>query len=124
MKARTHLFKQSLAVYIALMCIVCLPCLAFAIQPIGAIGEPLPEQHAFLSNETLVRVVPTHIQVVNRHTNEIIDEFGERLPYPTHVSDVFISPTAEHLAILNYSIDLRITTINIWDVNALSLIHI
>ncbi len=118
MKVCTNLFKQSLQFHIALMCIVYLPCFAFSLEPIGAIGQPLPEQHAFLSNETILRVVPTHIQVVNPHTNEIIDEFGERLPYPTHVSDVFISPTAEHLAILNYSIDLRITTINIWDVNA------
>ena len=118
MKTRTNLFKQSLQFHIALMCIVYLPCLAFSLEPIGAIGQPLPQQNAFLSNETVLRVVPTHIQVVNPHTNEIIDEFGERLPYPTHVSDVFISPTAEHLAILNYSIDLRITTINIWDVNA------
>ena len=118
MKARTTLLRRSLHVSIALMNIVCLPCLAFAIQPIGSIGAPIPEQHAFLSNERLVRVVPTHIQILNPYTNEIIDEFGERLLYPTHVSDVFISPTAEHLAILNYSIDSRITTINIWDVNA------
>ena len=118
MKARTNLFRRSLQVYIALTNIVCLPCLAFAIQPIGTIGQPIPEQHAFLSNETILRVVPTHIQIVNPYTNEIIDEFGERLPYPTHVSDVFISPAAEHLAILNYSINSRITTINIWEVNA------
>ena len=118
MKARTTLLRRSLHVSIALMNIVCLPCLAFAIQPIGSIGAPIPEQHAFLSNERLVRVVPTHIQILNPYTNEIIDEFGERRLYPTHVSDVFISPTAEHLAILNYSIDSRITTINIWDVNA------
>ena len=118
MKARTTLLRRSLHVSIALMNIVCLPCLAFAIQPIGSIGAPIPEQHAFLFNERLVRVVPTHIQILNPYTNEIIDEFGERLLYPTHVSDVFISPTAEHLAILNYSIDSRITTINIWDVKA------
>ena len=118
MKVHINLFRQSLQVYIVLMSFIYFPCLAFSLEPIGAIGQPLPEQHAFLSNEILLRVVPTHIQVVNRHTNEIIDEFGERLLYPTHVSDVFISPTAEHLAILNYSINSRITTINIWDVNA------
>ena len=118
MKTRANLFKQSLQFYIALMSIIYFPCLAFSLEPIGTIGQPLPEQHAFLSNETILRVVPTHIQVVNPHTNEIIDEFGERIHCTTHVSDVFISPTVEHLAILNYSIDSRITTVNIWDVNA------
>ena len=118
MKVRITLFRGSLRFSIALMSFIYFPCLAFSLQPIGTIGEPIPEQHAFLSNETLLRVVPTHIQILNPYTNEIIAEFGERLPYPTHVSDVFISPTAEHLAILNYSIDSRRTTINIWDVNA------
>ena len=118
MKKRINRSRRNVRFHIALLSLIYLPCLAFGIQPIATIGQPLPEQHAFLSNETILRVVPTHIQVVNPHTNEIIDEFGERLPYPTHVSDVFISPTAEHLAILNYSIDSRITTLNIWDVNA------
>ena len=118
MKVRITLFRASLRFSIALMSFIYFPCLAFSLQPIGTIGEPIPEQHAFLSNETILRVVPTHIQIVNPYTNEIIAEFGERLPYPTHVSDVFISPTAEHLTILNFSIDSRRTTINIWDVKA------
>ena len=118
MKTLSALLRRSLQVHIALISLVYLSCIAFAIEPIGTIGQPLPEQHAFLSNETLLRVVPTHIQVVNPHTDEIIDEFGERIHKRTHVSNVVISPTAEHLAILNSSIDSRTTTVNIWDTNA------
>ena len=103
-----------LLLLITLIGIFCLPCLAFAIEPIGTIGKLPPEDHAFLSNETFLRVVPTHIQVVDLHTNAVIDEFGERTDY----SDVVFSPTATHLAILNHSGDPRTTTITIWDVNA------
>ena len=118
MKARTNLFRRSLQFHIALMSLIYLPCLAFGIQPIATIGQPLPQQHVFLSNETILRVVPTHIQIVNPYTNEVIDEFGERINSITHVSHVSISPTLEHLAILNASGDSRTTTVNIWDVNA------
>ena len=79
MKARTNLFRRSLQFHIVLMSLIYLPCLAFGIQPIATIGQPLPQQHAFLSNETILRVVPTHIQIVNPYTNEVIDEFGERI---------------------------------------------
>ena len=118
MKTLSTLLRRNSQVLIALMSLVYFPSLAFALEPIGTIGQPLPEQHAFLSNETLLRVVPTHIQVINPHTNEIIDEFGERIHEQTYVSDVVLSPTAEHLAILNYAIDSVTTNINIWDVNA------
>ncbi len=88
---------------------------AFAIEPIGTIGQPLPEQHAFLSNDTILRVVPTHIQVVDLSTGTVIDEFGERT---TDASKVVLSPTATHLAILNYTVGSKVTTVHIWDVNA------
>ena len=115
MKMLTNFLGRSLQVaYITLIGIFCLPCLAFAIEPIGTIGQPLPEQHTFLSNDTILRVVPTHIQVVDLPTGTVIDEFGERTDY----SDVVLSPTASHLAILNHSGDPRATTVNIWDVNA------
>ena len=115
MKRLTNCLGRSLQVsYITLIGIFCLPCLAFGIEPIGTIGQPLPEQHAFLSNDTILRVVPTHIQVVDVPTGTVIDEFGERTRY----SDVVLSPTATHLAILNHSGDPRTTTVNIWDVNA------
>ena len=108
------LCRNSRIPYIALIGILCLPCLAFAIEPIGTIGQPLPEQHAFLANDTILRVVPTHIQVVDLSAGAVVDEFGER----TYYSDVVFSPTASHLAILNYAVDAKVTTLHIWDVNA------
>ena len=118
MKTLSTLLRQSSQVLIALMSLVYFPCLVFALESIGTIGQPYPEQHAFLPDGNILRIVPTHIQVVNPYTNEVIDEFGERIYKPTHVSHVVISPTAEHLAILNASVDPKITTVNIWDVNA------
>ena len=120
MKMLTNLLGRSLQVsYITFIGVFCLPYLAFAIEPIGTIGEPRPEQHAFRSDETILRAVPTHIQVVDAHTSAVVDEFGERTDY----SDVVFSPTASHLAILNHSVKsrattARATTVNIWDVNA------
>lgn len=115
MKMLTNLLERSLQVsYITLIGIFSLSCLAFAIEPIGTIGQPLPEQHAFLSDDTILRVVPTHIQVVDLPTGAVIDEFGERTEY----SEVVFSPTASHLAILNYAVDAKVTTVHIWDVNA------
>ena len=106
--------RNSRISYIAVISIFCFPCLVFAIEPIGTIGQPFPEQHAFLSNEAIVRVVPTHIQIIDRDTGTVIGEFGER----TYFSDVIFSPTASHLAILNHSGDPSTTTIKIWNVNA------
>ena len=82
-------------IHITIIGIFCFSHTAFALEPTGTIGQPISEQHVFLSNETILRVVPTHIQVVNPHTNEVIDEFGERIHKSTHVSHVIISPTAE-----------------------------
>ncbi len=113
MKTLTNPLAQKLRVYITIICVICISCSAFAIEPIGTIGQPLPEQHAFLSNDTILRVVPTHIQVVDLPTGAVIDEFGERTDY----SDVIFSLTASHLAILNHVGDPRATTVNIWDVN-------
>ena len=99
---------------ILLITFLCIPCTAFAIEPIGTIGQPLPVAHAFLSNEALLRAVPTHIQIVHLRTGEINDEFGKR----SDSSDVVFSPTAAHVAILDYLIDSKMTVITIWDVNA------
>ena len=74
--------------YMALIGMFCFPCLVFGVEPMGTIGQPPPGDHAFLSNETFLRTVPTHIQVVDVHTNAVIDEFGERTEY----SDVVFSP--------------------------------
>ena len=115
MKTFTNPFAQKLQIYIAVIGFSCISNFAFAIEPIGTIGQPRPEQHAFLSDEVILRVVRTHIQVVDTHTGSVVDAFGERTSY----SDVVFSPTATHLAILNYSAtEPRTTTINIWDVNA------
>lgn len=93
---------------------MCISCSAFAIEPIGTIGQPVPEHHAFLPDGNILRAVPSHIQVIDTDTGAVIDEFGKR----TYISDVVFSPTTEHLAILNYASDSRITHINIWDVEA------
>ncbi len=115
MKMLNTLLRRSLQVHIALISLVYFPCFVLAIEPIGTIGQPRPEQHVFLSDEVILRVVRIHIQVVDTHTGAVVDAFGERTRY----SDVVFSPTASHLAILNYSsTEPRTTTINIWDVNA------
>jgi WD40 repeat protein len=118
MKTPTILFKQNLLAFLFLISIVCIPCTTFGIEPIGTIGQPIPEQHAFLNNETILRVVPTHIQVVDTNTGEVLDEFGKR----TNRNPVVFSPSASHLAIMNYSTDTKTTSVNIWDANAGQLI--
>ena len=112
MKTRVTLSRRSLQVYIALISSIYISYVALAIEPIGTIGQPLPEQHAFLPDGNILRAVLSHIQIIEADTGAVIDEFGER----TYISDVVFSPTAEHLAILNYSPDSKITDINIWDV--------
>ena len=114
MKTRITLVRRSLQVYIVLISIICTPHVALAIEPIGTIGQPFPEHHAFLPDGNILRAVLSHIQIIEADTGAVIDEFGER----TYISDVVFSPTAEHLAILNYASDSRITTLNIWDVEA------
>ena len=111
MKTRITLVRRSLQVYIALISIICTPHVVLAIEPIGTIGQPFPEHHAFLPHGNILRAVLSHIQIIDADTGAIIDEFGER----AYVSDVVFSPTAEHLAILNFSPDSKITTLNIWD---------
>ena len=115
MKRLSSLLGQNLRIsYIALIGTFCFPCLVFGVQPIGTIGKPPPEYHAFLSNETFLRVVTAHIQVVDLHTNAVIDEFGDRTEY----SDVVLSPTVTHIALLNHAATKpRATTITIWDIS-------
>ena len=47
-----HLSKQSLQVYIAVISVICISRCAFAMEPIGTIGQPLPEYNAFLPDIT------------------------------------------------------------------------
>ncbi len=114
MKTLTPLLRQKLQVFLIFIGIAVIPCVAFGLEPIATIGQPVPEAHVFLTNDTFLRVVPTHLQVVDIDMKEVIAEFGER----TYLSDVVFNPTGSHVAILNYSTDTEKTTVNIWDVNA------
>ena len=97
---------------ILFLTILCMPCVVFALEPIGTIGQPRPKDHAFLPNGFILRA-NTRVQIVHPDTGAVIDEFGER----EGISDVVFSPTAEHLAILDYIPDSKTTTVTIWDVN-------
>ncbi len=114
MKTRITLSKRSLQVYMTVIAVMCISRSVFGMEPIGTIGQPLPEQHAFLNNKTILRVVPTHIQIIDRETGVVTDEFAEREYY----SDVVFSPNASHLAILTDADNPKETIVNIWDVNA------
>ncbi len=120
MKTFTSFLRQNWHVYIVLICLVCMPCVAFGIEPIATLGQLPPEKHAFLTNQTILRTpyFGTNIQIVDRETGEIIDEFG------THPkgSYVVFSPNATHLAILSDSTQPKTTTVNIWDVEAREVI--
>ena len=100
-------------VSILFLTILCLPCVVLALEPVATIGQPWPNDHAFLPNGFILRAVNTHIQVVHPDTGEVVDEFGKQ----ERISDVIFSPTAEHLAILDYTSNSGPTTITIWDVN-------
>ncbi|MYI93846.1 T9SS type A sorting domain-containing protein [Candidatus Poribacteria bacterium] len=97
-------------VYVVLIGIVCVPGIALALEPIATIGQPLPIQHSFLDNNTILRVVPTHIQVVDANTGDVMDEFGNL----AYCSDVVFSPNAPYLAIQSSN---RPNFVEIWDVN-------
>ena len=113
MKTSTNLLRRNLKIYIAIISIICTPYVVFGIEPIGTIGQPLPEQHAFLSNDKIIRVVPTHIQVVDSISGRVIDEFGTL----SSTAYVVFSPTGSHLAIRSYSSDSDGYYVSIWDVN-------
>ena len=113
MKIFMPLLRRNVRVFITLICFVCLPHIAFAIEPIATIGQPVPQQHAYFDNGTIVRVVPTHIQIVDVNTDDVVDEFGSL----TYDSEVVISPNAAHLAILNDIFNSPKTNVEIWDTN-------
>ena len=113
MKTRITLLKRSLHVYMIIISVMRISCSVFAMEPIGTIGQPFPEQHAFLSNEAIVRVTPARIQIIDTNTGALIDEFAER----EYFSDVVLSPDASHLAICTHAHDGKRTTVSIWDVN-------
>lgn len=114
MKTHITLSKRSFQVYITVITVICISCSAFAMEPIGTIGQPFPEQHAFLSNEAIVRVTPARIQIIDTNTGAIIDEFAER----EYFSDVVLSPDASHLAVLTHAHDGKSAIVSIYDVKA------
>ena len=114
MKTDITLSKRSFQVYMTVISVICISRSVFGMEPIATIGQPFPEQHAFLSNDAIVRVTPTRIQIIGANTGAVIDEFAER----EYFSDVVLSPDASHLAILTHAHDGKRTTVCIWDVNA------
>ena len=118
MKTLIYLLRQSLKAHITLICFFCMPYIAFAIEPIATIGQPRPLQHAFLNNGTILRVVPSHIQVVDANTGEVIDRFGNK----DYFSKVVFSPDGTHLAIFNSFGYPQKTKVQIWNINALERI--
>ena len=98
--------------FVQLCSIVWIPCVALAIEPVGTIGQPYSEKHAFLSDGTILRVGWTHLQIIHPETGAVIDEFGEG----SDISEVVLSPTATHLAILRPDVDTKTTRVAIWDV--------
>ena len=107
-------FKRFIGVYIALIGILYIPQAIYAIEPIATIGQPTPIQHAFLTNDTFVRVVPTHIQIVDTDTGAVLDEFANLNEY----DDVIFSSKSTHFAIQKSLDNPRRYAIEIWDVNA------
>lgn len=111
--------RQQLLICLIMAAILCMTRIVFAIEPIAMFGQPAPEKHAFLTNETLVRTSRsnTTIQIVKGDTREIIDEFGSRPKY----SYVVFSPNTTHVAILEEIAHLNKTKVKIWDVKAREL---
>lgn len=109
----TAYLRQNLRVYITLICFVYVPCVAFGIEHIATIGQPFPKQHAFLTNKTFLRVVSTHIQIVDVNSGDVIDKFGNL----TDRSVIVFSADASHVAILNFSGSTGKTNVEIWNVN-------
>lgn len=106
-----------------LVCLVsilttCFTVNTFGLEPIGTIGHQLPEKHGFLTNDKLLRVVQTHIEIVDVDTAEVEDKFGDL----TENSEVAFSPTASHIAILDSCRQDKRTTVNIWDINSREII--
>ncbi len=113
MNSRKSVLIPSLKITILLICISLMSHISYAIEPIATMGQPHPEQHAFLNNNSILQVVPTHVQIIDTNTGDVVDEFAEL----THFSDVVFSQNGTHLAVMNHSTDPRMTTVTIWDAN-------
>ncbi len=107
------IFRDYLRVLLTLVSITCIPFTAFSIEPVATIGQPIPEKHVFINNNTILRTVRWHIEKVDVTTGDVLEKFGDLSYY----NDVVFSPSVKQLAILNYTSASRITTVSIWDVN-------
>ena len=105
-----------LFIYTFLILLLCRTDILFANEPIATIGRPHPEKHAFIDNDTILRVVPTHIQIVDANTGELIDTFGN-FDF-SYRSDVVISQNVSHIAVQNNSNIPKRDIVKIWDVKA------
>ena len=103
--------KSEILFFIFALFTTFVPHIVFANDPIASIGTPQPEKFAFLDNKTVVQVVPTHFQIVNTETGNIIDEFGSI----TDSYRVWLSEDGSHIANVNYFRDTNEYTLNVWD---------
>ena len=110
--------RQGLLFLIVFISIVGGQYTALAVEPIATIGQPQPERHVFLSNDRYLRVVRTHIQIVDSNSGVVVAEFADL----TQDKLLGISPTGAHVAILHATGVEDKRMINIWDVNTQNLI--
>ena len=108
-----NVFNQCFKLII-LFGIIGFPCYTYGIEPIGSIGKPLPEKHAFYSNNLMVRVVRTEIQIVDTITGDIIDTIGNYKPY----DETVLSPINSLIAIQTRIDESDGSSISIWDFNS------
>lgn len=107
-------------VFVCILSIIvnCTHGITFGIEPIGTIGHQLPKQHVFHTNDKMLRVVQTHIEIVDANTGEVEDKFG----FLTENSDVTFTPTVSHVAVMDNSVNTDKTIVTIWDINAREII--
>ena len=103
-------FRFFYQTYIVVFFVIFLTTDVYAIEPIATIGQPTPIQHAFLTNDTFARVVPTHIQIVDTDTGAVLDEFANL----NEDDDVVFSSKTTHLAIQKSLDNPRRYAIEIW----------
>ena len=107
-------------VFVCILSIIisCAPEITFGIDPISTIGHQLPKQYTFLSNDEILRVVQTHIEIVDANTGEVEDKFG----FLTDNSDVTFTPNVSHVAVMDYYGNTDKTIVNIWDINTREIV--
>ena len=111
--------KSILLLLFSIISFISIQQVGLANDPIASIGNPRPEKFAFIDDNTIVQVVPTHFQIVNTDTGNIIDEFGRI----TAFYDVWFSEDGSHIVNVDYSRDTKEYTINVWDANKREIIN-